>query len=284
MKKLILTSIAILFTSIFSFSQSSKIIKPGKPLPKFSYTYAGTPLKIVLTSIPEGSFFGGDFQFYASFIDTTIPQIIDQYQGNLLLGSEVIKYSVPELDSLVMDEVLQYASSQSYNISYIVNYGLAWQSDWTQVDNRACDFIRNKPTIPTVPSNIISGQTFTASRSFVTTAAAANGFQLSATNTSVATYSININTASTIAGASDGYIVAEVAPTNSTTAADWKEVGRIRNGQTLGLAIALSVTQDISGELVVIVPAGYYVRLRSVTVAGSPTFTYLNGSEFITVF
>lgn len=284
MKKLILSSIAILFFSLSSFSQTLKLTKPGKPISKLLYTYTGTPLKVVLTSIPEGGTFGGDFQFYASFIDTTVDLIIDQYQGNLLINGELVKYSVPELDSLVMDETLQYASSQSYNISYIVNYGLAWQSNWTQTDNRACDFIKNKPTIPTVPSSLISSQTFTASRSFVTTAAAANGFQLSATHTSVATYSVNINVVSSIGSNEDGYIVAEVAPTNSTTAADWKEMGRVRIGDTLALALTLSSTKDLSGQLVVIVPAGYYVRLRTVDVAGTPTYTYINGSEFVTVF
>lgn len=118
-----------------------------------------------------------------------------------------------------------------------------------------------------------------ASHSIVTTAAAANGFQISAINNTSVFYSVNINTTATIGSSSDGYIILEIAATNSTTASDWKEVSRSRNGQNITLAALLSSVQNIGGELMNIVPAGYYARLRSVNVSGTPGYSYISGQE-----
>lgn len=117
------------------------------------------------------------------------------------------------------------------------------------------------------------------SHSIVTTAAAANGWQISSTRNAMATYSVNISTTATIGGASDGYVVEEVAATNSTTASDWKEISRSRNGQTISLAIVLQSVQNIGYQLMGIVPAGYYVRIRSVNTSGTPTYTFISGQE-----
>lgn len=140
-------------------------------------------------------------------------------------------------------------------------------------------YLRGDKTWQTLP--IAASMVFNnaASHSLITTAAAANGFQLSSTRNVSVFYSVNVLTTATIAGASDGYIVLEIATTNSATASDWKEVSRSRNGQTLSLAIALQSVQNIGSELMNIVPAGYYARLRSVTVSGTPAFSYISGQE-----
>lgn len=139
-------------------------------------------------------------------------------------------------------------------------------------------YIRGDGTLATMP---VAAFTFdnAPSRSIVTTAAAANGFQLSSTRNASVYYSVNIATTATIGGASDGYIALEIAATNSTTASDWKEVSRSRNGQTITLAIALQSAQNITAELMNIVPAGYYARLRSVNTSGTPTYTFVSGQE-----
>lgn len=121
----------------------------------------------------------------------------------------------------------------------------------------------------------------TPSHSIVTTAAAANGWQLSATRNAMASYSFNITTTATIGGASDGYVVMEIATTNSVTASDWKEVARSRNGQTITLAIALNSVQNMGVQLMGIVPAGSYVRLRSINTSGTPVYTYISGEELL---
>lgn len=121
----------------------------------------------------------------------------------------------------------------------------------------------------------------TVSHPIQTAAAAANGFQLSATDNASVFYSINVNTTATIGGSSDGYVVLEISPTNSSVAANWIEISRSRNGQSITLAIALQSVQNIGSELMGIVPAGYYARLRSVNVGGTPTYTFVSGQEVV---
>lgn len=120
---------------------------------------------------------------------------------------------------------------------------------------------------------------FAPSHAIQTVAAAGNGFQLATNRDAEVTYSVSISTTATIGGASTGYVVLEIAATNSSTASDWKEVGRITNSQTITLAIALQSVQIISGALNGIIPAGYYARLRSVNSSGTPTYAFLSGEE-----
>lgn len=118
-------------------------------------------------------------------------------------------------------------------------------------------------------------------RSIVTTAAAANGWQISATLNALVTYSVIVTCAVQIGVATnvEGYVVLERSATNSATASDWKECGRVTNGNLVGLAVALSLTQKSGSPLFCGVPAGYYVRLRSVNTAGTPVYTYVGGDE-----
>lgn len=121
----------------------------------------------------------------------------------------------------------------------------------------------------------------TPSHSIQTVAASGNGFLVSSTRDYNVSYSTSISTTATIGGASSGYIVLEIAATNSSTASDWKEIGRLTNGQTITLAIALQSVQIIGGSLSGTVPAGYYTRLRSVNVSGTPTYNYISGQEVL---
>jgi hypothetical protein len=132
-----------------------------------------------------------------------------------------------------------------------------------------------------VPNYSTAARSFsnTPARSIVTVAAAANGFQPSSTRDASVRYSVTIVTTATIGGASSGTVVLEIAATNSTTAGDWQEVARVTNGQAITLAVALQSVQTISGELHCIVPAGYFVRMRSINTSGTPSFTYNSGQE-----
>lgn len=118
-----------------------------------------------------------------------------------------------------------------------------------------------------------------ASRTIQTVAASGNGWQISSTRDAQVSYSVAITTTATIGGASSGYVITEIAATNSATAGDWQEVGRVYNGQTITLAIALQSVQVIGGTMTTIVPAGYYVRLRSVNVSATPSYSYQSGQE-----
>lgn len=132
--------------------------------------------------------------------------------------------------------------------------------------------LTNKPTLPLAMSFA------TATHSLVTSTGA-SGFQISSTRNTMVTYAVNIATVASLGAPSAGYIALEIAPTNSATATDWYEVGaRCRVDNTVGL-LAVQSSQGGGCSFSTIVPAGYYAKLRTVTVSGSPTFTYISGSE-----
>lgn len=130
---------------------------------------------------------------------------------------------------------------------------------------------------------VTSGSNYTfnnaPSRSIVTTAAAANGWQISASTPAFVTYSVTISTTVSLSGNAVGYVVLEVAATNSTTASDWKEIGRVSSGQSGTLVIGLTLNQTGGGSLYGVVPMGWYTRLRSVNTSGTPTYTLNSGQE-----
>lgn len=117
------------------------------------------------------------------------------------------------------------------------------------------------PAVPLASALSLSLQTSTG----------AVGTQISATRNAYVMLNGNVSTTSTIGGASAGDIILEVAPTNSATAGDWIEWGRIGNSQTITLALALNSVQITKGMAVAFVPAGYYMKARQ---AGSGTVSY----------
>lgn len=151
------------------------------------------------------------------------------------------------------------------------------QADWDQAGSSALDFIKNKPTIPTILARSFNNA---PGRSLVT-GTGATGFQVSSTRDSFVTYSPKIVTTATIAGGQDGYTVLEIAATNSATAGDWKEIGRVENGQALSLALTLQSVQPVGASLTGMVPTGWYAKLRTVNVTGTPTFSYVSGQEVL---
>jgi len=118
-----------------------------------------------------------------------------------------------------------------------------------------------------------------ASRSIQTVAASANGWQIDASRDSLVSYSGTINTTSTLSSGQAGYIVLEIASTNSSVAANWQEIARTPDGQSNGLIVGLTMNQIGGGCVSGMVPAGYYVRLRAVNTTSTATYTYNSGQE-----
>lgn len=109
----------------------------------------------------------------------------------------------------------------------------------------------------------------------------ATGFQISSTKPAMAFYSVKITTTANISGGQEGEVYLETAATNSTTPSDWSTVTKVSNGQTFSLAIALQGVQPLSQVLIGMVPAGYYARLRSNNVTGTPAYSYVTGQETV---
>jgi hypothetical protein len=152
-------------------------------------------------------------------------------------------------------------------------------SDWSQGNTAALDFIKNKPSLVTGVVRVFSNGV--VSRTIQTVAASANGFQLSASRDAVASYSVTITTSITLLGSSGGYVVLEVCPTNSAVAANWVEVARVASAQGGTVVVGITLNQTGGGHIQAIVPAGYYVRIRSVNSTGTPTFTLTPGQEIL---
>lgn len=119
------------------------------------------------------------------------------------------------------------------------------------------------------------------SHAFVTVAAAANGFQLSASRDAQVTYSVQITTTATISSASNGMVVLEICATNSATAANWLTVASASNGQTISLAVVLQSVNIQTSSLNAVIPTGYYARLRTVNTSGTPAFSLISGQEVL---
>lgn len=115
----------------------------------------------------------------------------------------------------------------------------------------------------------------------VQTSTGAVGTQVSSTHDSYVMVNTSVSTTATIAGNAAGDLVLEVAPTNSATAGDWVERGRNGNSQTLTLALTLQSVQLVKGQMVAFVPKGYYVKVRSVTGSGSPTYIIVSARKVL---
>lgn len=165
---------------------------------------------------------------------------------------------------------------------------VAFSNSYTDLANKPTLFsgsyvdLTNKPSLFSGSWNDLTDKPsyeYTTTTRSITTNTGAAGFQISATKRTDANYAVRIVTTATIANPASGYLVLETAPTNSATASDWRIVSRCGNGQNVGLALALSSEQTIECDLDGPIPAGWYAKIRSVTVSGSPAFTYLSGWE-----
>jgi len=205
--------------------------------------------------------------------------------SNYALTSSLSGY-VPTSRTLTIDGVtLDLSSNRSWttnNTTYSAGSGLSLTG--TTFANTAPDQIVTLTsgfgiaTSGTYPNFTIALSPRTVNnnpgRSLVTTAAAANGFQVSSTKEADIQYSITIDTSVSLSGNSSGYVVLEICPTNSSTASDWVAVSRTVSGQSGTLVVGLVLNQAGGGQVSCTkVTPGYYARLRSVNVAGTPTYT-----------
>lgn len=142
------------------------------------------------------------------------------------------------------------------------------QSDWSQSSTSATDYIKNKPSIPTMVTRSVA----TATRSLNSC------FQVSSTTDALVTYSVDIATTLSLAGGQTGTVFLEYSD-NSGCSTNTKEISRSVNGNTGTLTVGLNITQNVTGTLSGFVPAGKWVQLRTVNTTGSPTFTYRSQQE-----
>ncbi len=102
-------------------------------------------------------------------------------------------------------------------------------------------------------------------------------YQVSTTRDAFVSYTDQMVTTATIAGGAQGSIVLEIS--SSASMAGAQTVATFTNGQSFSLAVAIQGVQTLAACLAGFVPAGWYVRRRTVITTGTPTFSAIGGQE-----
>lgn len=140
----------------------------------------------------------------------------------------------------------------------------AFQADWSVTNTASSSYIKNKPSL-----------------SWATTTRSLNtAFQVSATRAAFVSYTVDIASTLSLLAGDTGTVILEYADDSGFTT-NVVTVQSAANGNTGALTIGLNLTQVSTASLTGIVPAGKYIRLRTVNTAGSPTFTYRAQQEVL---
>lgn len=223
-------------------------------------------IKIVVSAILPNQTGDGSLTFESAFVDTVTNLIANEYTGSIAL-IDLGTYTPNEIIAAIQNTVFAQAITFGYTIT-------------------DTDIIWAVPNFYTyAESNIVKQGVFqkiynnSPSRSIVT-GTGATGFQISATRESRVQYSPTMVTTASISGNASDVIVLEICATNSATAANWQEIGRLTNAQALSLAITLQSVQTISGCLVGNIPLGWFAKLRAIT-SGTVSNSFVSGQEVL---
>lgn len=157
----------------------------------------------------------------------------------------------------------------SYATTAALTSGLAGKFN-TPAGTQA-QYVRGDGSLATLPAASVSSQA--ASTRPLNTV-----FQVSASRAAWVTYSVQLQVTANIAGGQNGDVILEIASDAGFTASV-QTVAISGLGQTYTLAVAIQGVQPQTGVVSGFIPAGYYVRLRTVSNTGTPTFSYRAGQE-----
>ncbi len=103
-------------------------------------------------------------------------------------------------------------------------------------------------------------------------------YQLSTTKYSDIRVSSQISCSLSLAGGQSGQIFLEYSADGST---GWTLAGLVPSSNTGTLTVGLNTVQISGGQISTPLPPGYYWRLRTNNVTGTPTYTFTGGVEVI---
>lgn len=130
-------------------------------------------------------------------------------------------------------------------------------------------------------SDVVSIYKPTAIRTFNNPSRSLNSaFQVSTTQDASVSYTVNIAATLSLTTGATGTVVLEYADDSGITT-NVVTVQTSINGNTGTLALGLGLTQTGTASLSGVVPAGKYVRVRTVNTTGSPSFTMANAQEVL---
>lgn len=139
--------------------------------------------------------------------------------------------------------------------------------------------LTNKPVLFSGSYNDLTNRP--AARSQASATRALNSpFQISTTRDAQVAYSVEIAAVLSLSVGQQGAVVLEMA-SNIGFTTDVQELGRFVNGNTGTLSVGFSLTQNVAGTVIGYVPAGRFVRLRTVNLSGTPVFNYRTGQEVL---
>lgn len=105
-------------------------------------------------------------------------------------------------------------------------------------------------------------------------------FQPSSTRNVLAIYTVQLTITASITGGQNGDVILEIASDSGFTT-NVQTIGVSGFGQTYTLAIALQGVQPDKRQVMGIIPAGYYARLRTINNTGTPSYSYVAGQEIL---
>lgn len=107
-----------------------------------------------------------------------------------------------------------------------------------------------------------------------------SAFQISSTRNAAVSYSVDIACTATLIGGQTGTVYLEYADDSGFTT-NVKEIGRAVNGNSVSLALAVTLNQTNTAPIGGLIPAGKYVRIRTQNNTGTPTFTFRSAQEVL---
>lgn len=161
----------------------------------------------------------------------------------------------------------------SINQSQVSGLTSALAGKYNTPTGTTSQYVRGDGSLGTTPTPV--------SRSFSYTTRSLNTcFQVSSSRDAQVSYSVDISTALSLTTGQQGTVYLRIY-TNSACTTGTQEIVRFQNGQTGTLTIGLALTQNVTSNLVGVIPAGAWVQLVTENNVGTPTFTARPGQEVL---
>lgn len=144
------------------------------------------------------------------------------------------------------------------------------QADYTQATGTSPEYVKNKPTLfsfaPTISSVAAGARNFN------------QAYQISTTRYAEAKMSAQAACTLNLTTGTSAEIFMEWSADGST---GWTLAGKLAGANTGSLTIGLNSTQISGGQLNTMLQPGYYWRMRTNNVTGTPTYTFNGGQEVL---
>lgn len=187
----------------------------------------------------------GKIAFTGDYMDGST--IVESYGDEFFVGTSTTS---SQITNSIKKSVSNYATGQGYSLPNGLVYPWAIFPDITALS----------PSVATTTRSLNSA------------------FQVSSTRYAFVSYTVDVAATISLTTGQVGTVVLETADDSGFTT-NVSTVQSSVNGNSGSLSIGLNLTQTSTASLTGMVPAGKWVRIRTVNTVGTPTFTYRAGQE-----